>query len=200
MFVPGLARFMRLNALKASQRNSKLRAAADGEPLLQREIDLKQPRSAQRIAAGVAPRAARGHGERRDVEPLLRRLRRGIGDHAGHGVRPLAGVVAIGQIARSAVDGDCQRPAGARLHQAGQLPPAEDVLQRAASRSCRFVPKRQLVDAVHRERVADILIRARIFTGSARDVLRRPAIRRRPASPRRRRATTCTARRRGTRR
>src|SRR4029450_226061 len=111
--------------------------------------------------------------------PLIRRLVGRDRIHAWHDVGALRRVVAVGQVGGAAGHADRQGAPGARLHQSGELPAAENVADEASLVALEW----QLVDPVDRERVADVLVGGATIAAAAGGGLGPRRARRAPAHP-----------------
>ena len=156
----GLPRFMRVNMLNRLPAELEVAPSVDGEPLLQREINLEQPRTSQRVAGDVSPRAGwRAPRRGRQCSAMIGcRVRIWIKRRAR---RSAAGRCCFRRVDQSRCDDVTgQRPPASRLHQTESCQPPNRCSRRLASaKTSALSAKRQLIHEIHRQRVPNVLIR-----------------------------------------
>ena len=177
--ITGSPRLTRFSALNASRRNSPDHRSVSAELLRQRQADVDESRSAERIPRQVPVLSRCRNGEVGDAEnagQVFRVAPAALLDAVGRRVRPIAAVAVGVEVAareRRAV-GHVQRRAGLEDGGPGELPAAED-----RPRHLRAVlEERQLPQSDERQLVGDVV------AGRPRARRRYP---RRPGTPWRRR-------------
>src|SRR5262249_31054098 len=135
----------------------------DTDRLRERRVDLKQPRTIDKILTCISPNTYGWDRERRRIDPVIDRLPFGWSQrHTGNQVGPLVGAVAIGDICGFAGDRYVERQAAAHGADTADSPTPQ--WDRAA--------ERQWIAGLHIEILPGVKTGPTLVTGTASANLR----------------------------